>query len=131
MAILKRSRQREAILDFLKSRTDHPTADVVYANLRESDPKISLGTVYRNLSLLSDMGEIQKIVAGDGKEHFDGNTAPHDHFRCESCGRVLDLFHPSQEIDPVSQYPDFKGRIRAYQTIFYGTCPDCLGKDIS
>lgn len=58
MAALKYSRQRESIKEFLRSRTDHPTADTVYENLRQIYPNISLGTVYRNLSLLSDIGEI-------------------------------------------------------------------------
>ena len=126
MTIRKRSQQREAILDFLKGRTDHPTADAVYNGIRQENPKISLGTVYRNLALLTSMGEIQCIAAGDGREHFDGNITPHDHFRCEKCARVIDLFSPALDIEPVSQYPDFKGRIKGRQTIYYGLCPECL-----
>ena len=64
MAALKYSRQRESIKEFLRSRTDHPTADTVYENLRQIYPNISLGTVYRNLSLLSDIGEIRKRWKG-------------------------------------------------------------------
>ena len=63
MATLKYSRQREAIKDFLMTRKDHPTADVVYENIKKIYPNISLGTVYRNLSLLSEIGEIQKPVS--------------------------------------------------------------------
>ena len=70
MATLKYSRQRESIKEFLMTRTDHPTADVVYQHLREVYPNISLGTVYRNLSLLADLGEIQKIHTGDGSRSF-------------------------------------------------------------
>lgn len=130
MTALRHSHQREAILAFLRTRTDHPTADVIYAAIRRTKPNISLGTVYRNLSLLSDIGEIQRIVAGDGKEHFDANTSPHDHFRCEKCGCVLDLFSPVLEIDPVSQYPDFRGEIRHHQTIYSGLCPLCVEKNV-
>ena len=61
MATLKYSRQRESIKEFLMTRKDHPTADVVYENVKKIYPNISLGTVYRNLSLLSDLGEIQKL----------------------------------------------------------------------
>ena len=57
MATLKYSRQRESIKEFLRTRTDHPTADVVYENMKLIYPNISLGTVYRNLSLLADLGE--------------------------------------------------------------------------
>ena len=61
MATLKYSRQRESIKEFLRTRTDHPTADVVYENMKLIYPNISLGTVYRNLSLLADLGEIKKL----------------------------------------------------------------------
>ena len=61
MATLKYSRQRESIKEFLTGRTDHPTADFVYENMKQIYPNISLGTVYRNLSLLADLGEIQKL----------------------------------------------------------------------
>ena len=74
MAALKYSRQREAIKDFLAHSHEHPTADIVYMNLRESFPNISLGTVYRNLSLLSEMGQIQKISMKDGADRFDGTV---------------------------------------------------------
>ena len=71
MATLKYSRQRESIKEFLMTRKDHPTADVVYENVKKIYPNISLGTVYRNLSLLSDLGEIQKLSSFGGADHFD------------------------------------------------------------
>ena len=77
MKALKFSRQRESIRECLKNRTDHPTADAVYVTISKDYPKISLGTVYRNLNLLADMGEIQRFSSGDGSEHFDYNTDPH------------------------------------------------------
>ena len=85
------SRQREEIVHFLKTRKDHPTADVVYENVRKEFPNISLGTVYRNLTLLSDMGELLRLRVGDGMDHFDATTEPHYHFICHGCGRVIDL----------------------------------------
>ena len=88
---LKYSRQREMIKDFLMTRKDHPTADVVYMNVRQSYPNISLGTVYRNLTLLADLGEIQRLRVGDGIDHFDADTSPHYHFICKNCGAVIDL----------------------------------------
>ena len=78
--MLKYSRQREAIKDFLMTRKDHPTADVVYSNVRTEFPNISLGTVYRNLTLLADLGEIARLRVGDGVDHFDADTSPHYHF---------------------------------------------------
>ena len=70
MATLKYSRQRESIKEFLTGRTDHPTADFVYENMKQIYPNISLGTVYRNLSLLADLGEIQKLSSFGGADRF-------------------------------------------------------------
>ena len=56
--MIKYSRQRESIVNFLASRTDHPTAETIYQNIKKEFPNISLGTVYRNLSLLEEIGEI-------------------------------------------------------------------------
>ena len=84
--MLKRSKQRESIKKFLISRYDHPTAETVYMNIKEEFPNISLGTVYRNLSLLADIGEIQKLSTGIGPDRVDGNPKPHYHFICKECG---------------------------------------------
>lgn len=70
MAGLKYSRQREAVLVYLRSTKSHPTAEQVYQKIREEFPKISLGTVYRNLNLLADCGEILRLNCGDGVEHL-------------------------------------------------------------
>ena len=93
MAALKYSRQRESIKEFLRSRTDHPTADTVYENLRQIYPNISLGTVYRNLSLLSDIGEIRKLTNFGSADRYDGRVAPHSHFMCTRCNRVIDMLN--------------------------------------
>ena len=79
---LKYSRQRESIINCLKGRKDHPTADMIYASVREEYPKISLGTVYRNLSLLVDQGEILRFSCGEGQDHYDADTSQHYHFVC-------------------------------------------------
>lgn len=91
MATLKYSRQRESIKEFLRTRTDHPTADAVYENMKLIYPNISLGTVYRNLSLLADLGEIKKLSSFAGADHFDGRTERHCHFMCIRCERIIDL----------------------------------------
>ena len=91
MKTLKHSRHREAIVRFLMTRKDHPTAEVIYNNIKQEYPKISLGTVYRNLSLLAEIGEIQKITCGDSSDHFDANINPHPHFVCKECFRIIDL----------------------------------------
>ena len=80
MATLKYSRQRESIKNYLQSTTEHPTADTVYAHVREKVPNISLGTVYRNLNLLAEAGDALKISTPSGGDRFDGRTNPHYHF---------------------------------------------------
>lgn len=126
MKAMKYSRQRESIKAYLMARHDHPTADAVYAAIREEFPNISLGTVYRNLNLLVELGEAQKLTCGDGKDHFDADTSPHYHFVCQHCGAVIDLpLEPLLEITKKAQ-DSFEGLISTHATYFYGTCPDCL-----
>ena len=128
MATLKYSRQRESIKKFLMTRKDHPTADVVYENMKKIYPNISLGTVYRNLSLLSEIGEIQKLSNFGGADHFDGCVTPHCHFMCTCCGQVLDL--ETEDMDDLSAKvgKDFPGRITGYDVRFFGLCEKCMNK---
>ncbi len=86
----KFSRQREMIYEQVKNYPTHPTADEVYNALKKDFPNLSLGTVYRNLNLLSEMGLLTKLHLGE-KDRFDGNTEPHCHFFCNKCGRVFDV----------------------------------------
>lgn len=126
MATLKRSKQREMIKAFLMTRKDHPTADIVYMNVRQQNPNISLGTVYRNLTLLADIGEIKRLRVGDGVDHFDADTSPHYHFVCTECGSVTDLKMDSIEGITEIAGTGFNGRIEGHVTYFYGTCGYCI-----
>ena len=128
MKTLKYSRQRESIKACLMNRHDHPTADAIYASIREEFPSISLGTVYRNLALLSDLGEIMKITTDGGADRFDGNTNRHHHFICTRCHRVMDLDMPN--IDEIMETAQkcCTGQIQNYVTHFYGICGDCIEK---
>ena len=123
--MLKHSRQRDSIKNFLATRYDHPTAETVYFNIREEFPNISLGTVYRNLSLLAEIGEIQKLSTGIGPDRFDGNPNPHYHFICNQCGSVLDLELDSLDHINVLAAQHFSGTIEGHLTYFYGKCPGC------
>ena len=128
MATLKYSRQREAIKDFLMTRKDHPTADVVYENIKKIYPNISLGTVYRNLSLLSDIGEIQKLSSFGGADHFDGCVTPHCHFMCQKCGQILDLDMDDMSDLVTKASEKFSEKITGYDLRFFGICEKCLNK---
>ena len=128
---LKYRRQGQVIKDFLMSRKDHPTADVVYMNVRQEYPNISLGTVYRNLTLLADMGEIQRLRVGDGVDHFDADISVHYHFICSECGSVIDL--QMDNIDSIIDIAgmNFDGEIHGHVTYFYGICGNCRHKSLS
>ena len=125
MQPLKYSRQRESIKNFLMTRKDHPTADVIYTNVRKEYPNISLGTVYRNLSLLSQRGEIMKISTGDGPDRFDGNPLPHYHFICKKCGSVIDMELENMDQLDEAAGANFSGVIEGHVTFFYGSCEEC------
>lgn len=129
MVANKYSRQREAIREYLMHTKEHPTADMVYMSIRAVYPNISLGTVYRNLNLLAQKGEIIKINCQDGSERYDGNVMPHYHFLCNRCRRVYDL--EMESIDYINKIAgaDFNGRIEGHVTFFYGICPECLDKE--
>ena len=128
LAALKFSRQRESIKEFLMSRNDHPTADTVYENMKIIYPNISLGTVYRNLSLLADIGEIQKLSNFGGADRFDRRTDEHCHFMCTECGKVMDLH--SQDFDSLVEKAEenFTGRITGCSIRFFGVCEECINQ---
>ncbi len=124
--MIKHSRQREAIRQNLMHRYDHPTAETVYMDIKEEFPNISLGTVYRNLSLLSDLGEIQKIPTGAGPDRFDGNPKPHCHFQCRTCGSVMDIPFEHQEELTSRAAKNFPGVIEGNRIQDYVLCPNCI-----
>ena len=126
MASRKYSRQREMIRDNLRGRTDHPTAEAVYEDLRLQDPHISLWTVYRNLSLLADMGEIERIGAVPGADHFDGNMTEHDHFVCRTCGGIQDIAPADHRSLERGSAPHVSGQITGSSITFFGVCRQCL-----
>lgn len=125
MKTLKYSRQRESIKACLMRRKDHPTADALYTSIREQFPNISLGTVYRNLNLLVDLGEIKKIPSGDGIDHFDYDTSPHYHFVCRQCGCIRDLPMPVSETLEQEAAAFVDGTIEDHSLIFRGVCSSC------
>ena len=119
---LKKSRQREAVYDFLMTRKDHPTADFIYENVRKTFPNISLGTVYRNLNLLVELGQAQRFSTYDGYDHFDGNPAPHYHFVCNKCRCVLDIDTPADDgfkAGVIKKLTDFIGMFVVIILAFY------------
>ncbi len=124
----KHSKQRDAILDYLHSTTSHPTAETVYENVQQKIPNISLGTVYRNLNMLADAGEVLRLSCGGTKDRYDGNPEQHYHFLCKECGNVSDLEMEGLSHINVIAGANFGGTIEGHFTYFYGRCPECAKK---
>ena len=117
------TRQRKVILEALRSVKTHPTADEVYDMVRQELPRISLGTVYRNLEVLSEMGLIQKLEMAGLQKRFDGNPEPHYHIRCLNCGCVRDV-DVEMKLDMMKK--NMSGfLVQGYRLEFVGVCPDC------
>ena len=120
------SKQREAILAELCKVKTHPTADEVYDMVRKIMPRISLGTVYRNLDFLSSQGIVLRLGGAGTQKRFDGNPAPHPHLRCMECGRVDDVHVPLN----LPELPDDQrmGYVSLRCDVeFVGVCPMCAG----
>ena len=120
------SKQRESIKEYLMSTKEHPTADVIYQHVREENPKISLGTVYRNLTLLVDLGEVRKISTGDGTDHFDADTSAHSHYFCRCCHRLMDVDVTPSVDQGVAASSAGIGTVEQASLLFTGICKDCV-----
>ena len=117
--------QRRVILEELRRVNDHPAADEIYQRVRKRLPKISLGTVYRNLEVLCELGEIQRLELSGSTKRYDGVPTKHYHIRCIECGRVDDA-----PIAPLNQLEDDLYGTTVYEIIghnleFTGLCPQC------
>lgn len=125
MKNLKHSRQREALLELLKSVNSHPTAEWLYSELKREYTNLSLATVYRNLNLFCDTGEVIKFDAGDGVEHYDATTKQHCHFICKNCRNVIDIDVPLA--DKLNSEAEKLNNILVSNNslMFFGLCSKC------
>lgn len=117
--------QRRVILQELRNVRSHPSADDIYIMVRKTLPRISLGTVYRNLEILSEMGLIKKLVDCGRQRRFDGNIENHYHIRCVKCGKIDDL---PEEIVTCMEID--RAKIHGYSVLdhtiqFNGVCSEC------
>ena len=123
----RRTRQLSAVADVVNAAHDHPSAEEVHRRVRRKLPRVSLGTVYRNLQKLAAQHQIRVVQLADRAARYDGMMEEHDHFMCEQCGTVSDLVR-RRSAWPAS--PDL-GRagyvVRSHALTFYGLCPKCRG----
>lgn len=126
--VLKNTRQRRRILEVLRGTGCHPTAEWIYSQVKVEFPRLSLGTVYRNLRLLKEGGEITEIDFGSTYRRFCGRSRNHYHFSCSKCGKVFDVEIPIEaNLDrKAAQATDFS--IEDHSAVFYGICKECLEK---
>jgi len=122
---LRMTRQRRIILEELGKTLSHPTADEVYGMVRKRLPRISLGTVYRNLEVLSAHGMVRKLELAGSQRRYDGDPENHYHARCLSCGRVEDVpIKPIATLDVALEgWSEYE--IVGHRLEFIGLCPDC------
>jgi Fur family transcriptional regulator, peroxide stress response regulator len=123
------TKQRQVILEELRKLNTHPSADEIYKVVRRRLPRISLGTVYRNLEVLSALGKIQKLELSGSLKRFDWNTKKHYHIRCVRCNRVDDA-----PIAPLNQLENDLYKATVFEIIghnleFVGFCPECSKKN--
>lgn len=123
----RNTRQRQLVLEAVRDLHDHPTADEVYLLVRERDAHVSRGTVYRNLHVLADAGDILSVKMPGG-ERFDLRTDRHAHLVCTECGRVVDVPTPSygSYCEKVARQTGYAG-VRV-ATLLSGVCPACQAK---
>lgn len=128
MEFQRSTRQRHVILGELQKLTSHPTASELYSIVRQQLPKISLGTVYRNLELLARAGTIKKIDSSGREARFDPDISSHHHLRCLECGRVDDAPSPAEvETAPATVAPA-GWELTETRVEHLGVCPVCREK---
>lgn len=122
--VTRQTKQRQLIYNNVVNRCDHPTADMIYEAVKKKDKKVSKGTVYRNLNILSDMGKITHVEVPGG-DRFDRTTYPHYHIHCIRCGKVEDVdikynYQSDKKMATKSGYA-----IKGHNIVFEGLCPKC------
>ncbi|MFA5308813.1 MAG: transcriptional repressor [Dehalococcoidales bacterium] len=124
----RETRQRESILSYLRRAASHPTADMVYEAVKKEIPRISQGTVYRNLKVLRESGLVAELNLKGTVTRYEAKKDSHYHFRCESCGKVFDIDEPvDTALDRrVAARTGFQ--VTHHQLEFRGLCRDCRDK---
>ena len=122
----KHFRKRDAILAYLRHTDQHPSAETVYAALKPEIPDLSLGTVYRNIALFKQQGQIISLGSVNGVERYDGNVVPHVHFVCTGCGCIRDLhrMHIPEELNAAAS-AEADAVVDHCHLTFHGRCRGC------
>ena len=122
---LRHSHQRDLIYNYLLATKAHPSAEMIYDDLRKVEPNLSLGTVYRNLKLLEEFGMVRKVTNVNNMERYDAFPADHIHFVCDKCQSVIDLPDLKKDIIRETLGDEVSGRIDWVNIIVGGVCHKC------
>lgn len=128
---MRYSRQRNLILDIVRCTDTHPTADWIYRKARLTMPSIGIATVYRNLNMLAEAGDIKKISMPGSEDRFDRDVTAHSHMRCEKCGALIDLKPLSEEAHAELEkmvkmtFDVDDSEVRLNETLLTGVCRNC------
>ncbi len=117
--------QRIAILTFLDGNTGHPTAEEIFAAVRQEYPTVSFATVYNTLQALSDRGQLTEVTIDPERKHFDPNTDPHHHAMCSECEKIVDVFVDYSETLSLPDTVSGEFNVTGNHVEFYGVCGDC------
>jgi Fur family transcriptional regulator, peroxide stress response regulator len=120
------TRQLEAVNRVLRTSADHPTAEQVWERIHTTQPRLSLGTVYRNLEKLRDQHKLRVVRTAGGVAHYDGNLHDHDHFICDHCGGIVDLDAAVRRLPP-NHLVEAGYHVDWQSTALHGCCPGCAG----
>ena len=121
---MKYSKQRESILNYLKGTKEHPTAEKIYADLKQELPNLSLATVYRNLGQLCEAGQVVRLAVGEKTDHYDADNSMHQHFVCSACGAVSDIYCKLPE-ELLKNAMEQGFLADSYKLYVYGKCAFC------
>lgn len=123
---MKHSKQRDLILEVVMNSCEHPTADMIYKEVKNKFPNISLGTIYRNLNLLVDLGYIKKISMPNGSDRFDKTTYSHYHFHCNQCDNIFDIESSKfKDLNKIIK-KEFNHNVYYHDIVFIGECSNCI-----
>lgn len=124
----RETKQRRVIYETVKNTYSHPTADWIFEQVRGTLPKVSLGTVYRNLGVLKDEGMVREIFGNDRRAHYDADTSHHAHFICDACDQIIDV-RGVKNIDWRTLKDLVGSEVNDQNVVFTGRCAGCLKKE--
>ena len=125
---MRNSTTRNSIYQYLCGTKEHPSAEMIYTDLKGDLPNLSLGTVYRNLKQLEEIGRVIRVTSVDNHERYDANCEDHVHLVCERCGRVIDIMDADINAAKAACNVSGGAKIHHIQIILNGTCESCSDK---